>query len=287
MSGGDTALVVGGDGLIGRHLAAHLTGTGWQVTATSRRPGSAAAPLDLAKAAVSPPRLPRAEAVVLVAAIARLADCAAAPRATAQVNVFGTAAVARAAAAAGAFVLLLSSDKVFDGGRARAMRTWPISPATEYGRQKAAAEAAVLALGPQGAVLRLSKIVAPELTLFANWAAALRQGRPIAPYRDMFLAPVPVGVLAQLVAAILGARQAGIHHLSGAEDGSYARAGAALAQALRADPALVVPGEAAPALHPPEALVRHSTLDMSAEFERFAIQPPGFEETLAWLAERL
>ncbi|MBM3491196.1 MAG: sugar nucleotide-binding protein [Alphaproteobacteria bacterium] len=217
MRGLGRLLLVGGDGMIGRHLASGLRQAGWQVTATSRRMADPRLHLDLAQAAQSPPSLPACEVVLLVAA----------------------------------------------------------------------AEQAVLALGRQGAVLRLSKVVAPELALFAGWAAALRQRQSIAPFADMYMAPVPVVAVTQLVHAIAAARSTGIHQLSGDQDRSYALAAQLLARALGCDPALVRPGAADPVLHPAAALVRHSTLDMARETEIFGVPPPEYRATLAWLAAGL
>jgi dTDP-4-dehydrorhamnose reductase len=63
-----------------------------------------------------------------------------------SVNVGGSAVVARAAAAAGARLVHLSSDVVFAGGPGRPLREDDaLGPVNAYGESKAAAEAAVTA----------------------------------------------------------------------------------------------------------------------------------------------
>ncbi|MDP6709255.1 MAG: sugar nucleotide-binding protein, partial [Alphaproteobacteria bacterium] len=237
-------LVVGGDSRIGRALVAHLEGLGIEVRATTRRreaPDERRPYLDLADPTASLDALPAAEAVVLTAAIARLGACEDDPFGSARVNVEGTIRVAEAMAARGAQVLLLSTDKVFDGSRPLRHREDGVSPLTEYGRQKALAEAGIRGLGPRGAILRLSKVLAPEDPLVGEWVTALAAGQPITPFTDMYLAPVPLDLVCRMVARLLAAGEPGIFHLSGGEDRSYADFAARLGERLGAPSGLVRP----------------------------------------------
>ena len=60
------------------------------------------------------------------------------------------------------------------------------------------------------AILRLAKIVAPDMPLLRGWVAALRSGRPVRAFHDMTIAPVPVGAVAQTIAVLLRDRATGI-----------------------------------------------------------------------------
>lgn len=271
-----TTLVVGGDGLIGGAVAARLRAGGGAVIATTRRSGAISGSdfrLDLADDPGGWPELPEVDAAVLCAAVARLGECEADPAASRRVNVDGALALARRLADRGSYVLLLSSDKVFDGTRPARTRGDARSPATEYGRQKSAAEQGLLALGPECAVLRLSKVLSPALELVRGWRGALEAGRTIAPFHDMYLAPVSVDFVSEMIIQLLAERRPGIFQASGDRDVSYETLARALADAVGADGALVKPVAAGPDL-PPPARPRHSTLDMGLEARLFDLSQP-------------
>ena len=64
-------------------------------------------------------------------------------------------------------------------------RTCPVS---EYGRQKARTEAALrqhMDRGAPVAILRLAKVVSPDMPLIDGWIEALAAGKPIRAFRDM------------------------------------------------------------------------------------------------------
>jgi dTDP-4-dehydrorhamnose reductase len=274
-------LIVGGDSLVGGVLAGHFADHGWTVSTTTRRRGPAAAGhLHLDLADPNPDalaNLPAADAAVLVAAVSRIGDCETAPEASWNVNVVGTLRVAEALAERGSHLILLSSDKVFDGSRPRRRRQDTVCPACEYGRQKAAAETGVLGLGDRGAVLRLSKVLEPSLDLLAGWRAELAAGRPIAPFHDLYLAPVTATLVARLVRRIAADRAAGIFQCTGREDRSYVDLARRLADDLGADPSLVAPTSCHQAGLPEAARPCHTTLEMTEEQARWGLTPPPFD----------
>jgi dTDP-4-dehydrorhamnose reductase len=76
-----------------------------------------------------------------------------------EITVAGAEHVARAARAAGARLVHLSTDVVFDGRKgAPYVEDDPPSPVTRYGRDKAEAEERVLAAHPDALVVRTSLI---------------------------------------------------------------------------------------------------------------------------------
>lgn len=276
-------LVVGGDGLVGAGLTRYLIAAGVEVVATTRRRDGPLF-LDVAAAADTVPALPRVDAAVLCAGVARLADCDRDAEASRRVNVDGIVGVATALVRQGAYVLHLSSDKVFDGQVAQRRRDEPTCPLTRYGEQKVAAESGVLALAGEVGVLRLSKVLAPSLPLLNDWAAALRAGRPIAPFTDMYLAPISLDLLCVLIAELLQSRAVGLYQCSGAADRNYVDLAASLARNLSADPDLIAP---CPSGLDPSALSPNTTLDMSVEVERFGIGQPAFEDVIRDIAAAL
>ena len=285
-----SALIVGGDSMVGGAIARRLEAEGVNVFRTTRRraaAGDRVAYLDLAASPGEWPELPRAEVAVLCAATARLSACAADSRGSARVNVEGTVALAERLAGRGAYTLFLSSDKVFDGSTPRRRRDDERCPCTEYGRQKAAAERALLGLGDRSAVLRLTKVLSPSLELLQDWRRALLEGRPIAPFYDMYLAPVADDFVAQLAARLMAERRPGIFHASGDEDIPYVELGTCLARALGAKPELVTPVAAEAETLPPEARPRHSTLEMSYEERLYGLKPASSRAVCARVAAAL
>jgi dTDP-4-dehydrorhamnose reductase len=283
MSDSPAILVVGGDSLVGRHLVDFLRRRGDRVVETSRRSERIAAgalALDLATDPARWAPLPPLDGAVLCAAVARMQDCGADPLATAQVNVHGITALAERLAASGVPTVFLSSDKVFDGSRPRRRHDEATCPITEYGRQKAAAEAA---MPRSAAILRLSKIVLPDLDLFRSWARDLRSGRPITPFEDLTLAPVPVELVAATIARLIDEQASGTFHLTGDHDVNYVAAAQVLAAALGSDPALIRPRPSGSGLPP----CPHTTLDMSQERALWGLQPPETTATLAAIARKL
>ncbi len=280
MTPGGRILVAGGDGLVGAGLARHLSAAGVEVVATTRRRDGPLF-LDVAAAADAPPALPRADAAVLCAGVARLADCERDPDGSRRVNVDGIVGIAAALVQQGAYVLHLSSDKVFDGQAAQRRREAPTCPLTRYGAQKVAAERGVLGLDGEVGVLRLSKVLAPSLPLLNDWAAALRAGTPIAPFTDMYLAPVPLDLVCRLIACLLRARAVGLYQCSGASDRSYVALAETFVRGLSADPALIAPCRSG---LDPAALSPNTTLDMSVEAARFGIGQPAFDDVVSDIA---
>lgn len=271
-----SVLIVGGDSQIGRALSADLPGLGWSATATTRRPDAAAHAIrfDLSAPPDAWPELPRADAAVLCAAATRQRDCEDDPAGTARVNRDGAIRLARRLTDAGAFVLLLSTVAVFDGRRPYRRHDEAPCPANAYGRQKAEAEEAVLE-DRSAAVLRLSKVMGPDMPLLAHWVAELRNDRAITAFDDAGFAPVSARFVVGLVDRILRCRRHGIYHASGDRDLPYATFAAMLCDALRAPGTLceVRPSGGA-------AAAGHTTLDMSLERDLFGVDQPGSEATI-------
>jgi dTDP-4-dehydrorhamnose reductase len=273
-------LIVGGDSEIATAAAAHLRAAGFDVAATTRRRERVAAGrpfLDLRQPVADWPIPARTGAACFCAAIARLADCARDPEGSARVNVAATTVLADRLLARGIPVLFLSTDKVFDGSRPQVPAATPPCPVSEYGRQKAAAEAALadsMAAGQPAAVLRLAKVVSPGMPLLCQWIASLAAGEPVRAFFDMMMAPTPVEIVAAAIERLLAEPARGIFQLTGPRDIAYSEVAAHLARKLGAEPALVQPVSAYSAGLPPGSTAPHTTLDSSALRRRFGIAVP-------------
>jgi dTDP-4-dehydrorhamnose reductase len=280
----DTAwLVVGGDGLIGRTLARRLEADGHAVLATTRRRGCAGPGrphLELAQdpSDWTPPR-PVGVAFLLAAAANQL-SCCADPSASRRINVDHTVALARRLVSLGAFAVFTSTNLVFDGEEAHYRTYATPHPTSEYGRQKAEAEQALLALGPRVAVVRLTKVLAAEMPLIGRWVEALKAGHPVEAFTDLICAPMPVDFVAEALARIGAQQKGGLFHLSGADEVSYADLARLLALRLGVDGALVKPTTSAAAGVTLQSLPKHSSLDARDVADAFALPPPRLDAVI-------
>ena len=268
----DLWLIVGGDSTIGAALARQA---GRRAICTSRRPASDnVLSLDLASDPASWVLPESIEVVFLCAAVTSIEVCRTQPAETRLVNVERTLSLARLLAARGAHVVFLSTNQVFDGSRPHRLASDPTCPQTEYGRQKAEAERGILDLG--GAVVRLTKVMAEVPPLFRSWDAALREGRTIAPFEDLFFSPVPLDAVMRTLVEVGARRLSGIVQVSGACDVSYAD----VAKRLAADRDLVRPVSVASKGIRPEAAPRFTTLDCSRLNCELSIAIPAVFETI-------
>jgi len=272
-------LVVGSDGVIGAALSRRLQYLAKPVLGTTRRRDAVSQSclyLDLA-GQVDDWRCPEPVAVAfLCAGVTGLEACRNDPAASARVNVNGISTLAGNLAASGAFVIYLSTNQVFDGSTAAQRPDAPHSPVTEYGRQKAAAESRLFALGDQVCVVRLSKIISPDTPLFNRWIEALKGGQIIHPFSDMVMAPVPLSFSVDVLQRIGERQLPGVIQVSGGEDITYEEAAFHIARRLGASRHLVRPVHSSEAVPFPS----HTTLDTARLREELGMEPPGIQAAI-------
>lgn len=262
-----TTLIVGGDSRIGGALLAALRRDGTPVLATSRRKDKVEIDwlhLDLKENLTDWQPPPGVSAAIIAASMTRIETCRRDPVGTARVNVEGVAAAARKLSQAGAFVVFLSTNQVFDGLIPYRRPEDPVSPMTEYGRQKAEAERRIRSLGDSAAIVRFTKILEPSVPLFSQWSAALKAGQAIQPFNDMRIAPVPLSSALAAIQRISQQRRSGIYHVSGTRDISYAEIGYLAAQTVGASPNLVQPVSAYSTRRVHEYIPPHTTLNIDS-----------------------
>lgn len=265
-------LVIGGDGTIGRAIGALLAARGIQIVETTRHPSGPAsrAPdsdgrdrlfLDLLDDPGKVALPERIDVAYMCAGVASLADCRNDPAGSARVNVTGTLAVARRLATAGTHVVALLTSQVFNGTAPRTSAEAPRCPRTEYGRQKVAMEEGLLALGEQGSLVRLTKVVSPTLALLSGWIAALRTDRAVRAFSDMVMAPVALTDVVEALGTIGERRLSGIIQLSAPEDAAYTEVARHLARRLGRAETRVEAVSARDAGLLPEDVPAHTALD--------------------------
>jgi dTDP-4-dehydrorhamnose reductase len=205
-------LVTGGAGYLGSELVRRAAAAGWEVRATRATREPPALEVEWVRADV------RDEAAmeravggcdVVVHTAYRQGD---EPWSN---NVEGSVAVARAAAAAGARLLHLSSDVVFRGDRGRYVEDDPPDPVNDYGRSKAAAELGVRIAHPDALIVRTSLLYGGRAP--GPQERLAREGTRF--FVDEIRSPVAVGDLAAALLELAGRRDVrGVLHLGGADD---------------------------------------------------------------------
>jgi dTDP-4-dehydrorhamnose reductase len=260
--------------MIGAAVAAQLEAAGTPVIRTSRRGSPGSMPLDLAAlpAQWSPPR--GIAAAVICATITSTDECRTRPDECRRVNVEATCELGRRLAAAGARIVFLSTNMVFDGSTPFTSATAPRSPKTAYGRMKAEAEERLLSLGSGTTVVRLTKVIGRSLPVIDRWRESLGRGEPIRPLTDLVIAPVSLDLATKVIVSAAREPLGPILQASAQGDVPYADVAARLARRWGAAADLVWPASAAELGLALEHLPAHTTLDASLVRDRLEIEPP-------------
>lgn len=284
-------LVVGADGVIGGELFRRLSAMRPVVGTTRRAPGSGwseSPPFMFLDLAADPTswRPPEEVPVAFLCAAVTSADvCRQFPEMTRRVNVEGMLELARLLQARGSHLVFPSTNQVFDGSRpGRAAADAP-RPRTEYGRQKAEVEAALLRAGG-ATVVRFTKVAAPGMGLLRSWADALKRGEPVSPFNDMVMSPVPVEFAADVMIRVGERKPGGIVQVSGERDIAYAGVAARLAARLGV-PGLVRPVSFASRGLGPEMAPPNTTLDTSGLRAAVGLDAPPVWDTIDALIDAL
>ena len=276
-------LIVGSDSFVGRALMAYLQQSGERVIGTTRRHeivDEAHLYLDLAED-VGEWQCPKPVAVAIVCAgITKLEACYQDPGTANRVNIQGTTALVKNLVTKGGFVIYLSTNQVFDGAKPHRLPDDPVSPVTEYGRQKAEAERQISQWGGSVAIVRFTKILEPEPHLFIEWAESLKHGKIIHPFSDMFMAPIPLACAVSVLRLVADRRLPGTLQVSGEGDVSYAEAALLGTRLLKADPNLVQPVKASESGRFTEPLPTHTTLNIDRLKSTLGITPPDIRWTI-------
>jgi dTDP-4-dehydrorhamnose reductase len=226
------------------------------------------------------------EIVIHAAALARIYDCYRDPAHARGVNTDGSAVLARLAAEAGARLVHVSTDLVFDGEKSGYREEDAANPLSVYGRTKLDSEAAVLSYS-QHVVVRISLLFGPSkagrASFFDEQVTALREGRPFTLFVDEWRTPLSLAAAADALVALALSDYTGLLHLGGPERLSRHEMGLLLAAHLGADPSLIVTArrDQVPA---PEPRPRDTSLDSSRWRRLFPHPPwPTYDEALRQL----
>jgi dTDP-4-dehydrorhamnose reductase len=266
-------LIVGVDGSFGGALSRSLRSLGHEVVATTRR-RERAGELFLDLVAPLPP-LPRVDAVVICAAMARLEECRRYPELAHRVNVEAPLEIGRILTQAGARMILLSTSAVFGCLAPYVEESARPMPRSVYGRIKAEAESRLLELGSQVSVLRLTKVVKPNAGLLSEWIRHLGERRPVQAFDDCRFCPLTVAHVVDAITAVVEGGQGGVYHLSGATDVSFAEAASFFAERIGVTNDLIEPSRGVDSGLPETELTRFTSLACGRLMGLTGFAPPA------------
>jgi dTDP-4-dehydrorhamnose reductase len=230
------AIILGIDSEIGRAVGNALAARGDRFVGTTRRRervGKTMLYLNLEDPESADAGLPEADVAFFCAAVTSFADCRNQPELARRVNATTPTAIAARLVEQGTRVVLLSTSAVFDCRVPRMTADRPRLPASTYGRTKAEAEVAFLALGPSASVLRLTKVLSSKMEQrFAEWVRTLVRRKPIRVFHDLRFSPITLEHVVGALVTITDHRESGIFQVSGASDISYADAARHIARRL-------------------------------------------------------
>lgn len=195
--------------MLGRTLQRRLRGHELAVADLPEVDITAGPSLEAAVAACRP------DAVIHAAAMTQVDACEADADRAFRVNALGSARVARAAQRAGARVLALSTDYVFDGLLGRPYHEYdPAGPRTVYGASKLAGEEAVRAHCPDHTIVRIAWLYGEDGPSFLHTLARLgaQGGDPLKVVCDQVGNPTSTEAVAALVERLLEEPLPGIVH---------------------------------------------------------------------------
>lgn len=158
------------------------------------------------------------EVIIHAAAMTSVDGCEEDPRGAFLANALGTRNVALAAARAGAVLVYVSTDYVFDGEKGEPYHEFDVpNPLSVYGRSKLAGEREAQTLAPDHLVVRTSWVFGGGKDFLSGALGRLAGGESVPAIVDLVGTPTYVRHLAERLIPLVLAGHRGVVHLGGPE----------------------------------------------------------------------
>lgn len=226
-------LITGGTGLLGVNWAAALRDRHEVVLGAHRRRvalrGTRSRTLDFEAPGAFGRALDelRPELIVHAAGLSSVDDCERAPDAALAVNAGLAGTVAQAAQERGIALAHISTDHLFSGERPLSTEADTPAPINAYARTKLEGERRVAAAYPGALIVRTNFFgwgpagYGPGRQSISDWIlSALRAGKPLDMFTDVFFSPLLASRLAHAVQALAEAGTTGVVNVTGDERAS-------------------------------------------------------------------
>ncbi len=254
-------LVTGANGLVGQRLCRQLTGRGHTVTGAGRGPRRASGDFTWQTCELSSEpevaavvRSAEPEVIIHTASMTEVDACEKDPGAAFAANVLAAAHVARAARAANAHLVHVSTDYVFDGEKGPYGEEDIPNPRGTYAISKHMGEEAVRILAGSWAIARTAVVYgwpAAGRPNFGAWmVSALQKSQPVKLFEDQYVSPSLASNVAAMLAEIGERRLPGVWNTTGADVVNRVEFGRALCEVFGFDQSLLVPTKMADARLP-------------------------------------
>lgn len=240
-------LVTGSAGMLGTDLVETLRSSGAEVTACDR------AELDVLDPAAVEAAVPGHDVVVNCAAWTAVDDAETREADAFRLNAVAPSFLAASARRAGARLVQISTDYVFDGHATQPYaEDGPVAPRSAYGRTKAAGEWAALANCPDALVVRTAWLYGRHGSCFPRTIARLAAERgALEVVDDQVGQPTWTKDVARLVVELVGAQApAGTYHATSQGTASWFDFARSVVASAGLDPEIVRPVTSAQSTRP-------------------------------------
>lgn len=164
----------------------------------------------------------RPQVILHLAAMTSVDGCERDPDAAFRVNALGTANVALAARRAGALLVMLSTDYVFDGTKGEPYHEFDEPrPLSAYGRSKLAGEREARRLAPDHLIVRTSWVYGGGEDFLTGAVRRLAAGETVGGIVDQTGTPTYVGHLAERLLPLTRSGRRGVIHVAGPQSATW------------------------------------------------------------------
>ena len=213
------SLIIGGSGLIGRNLAAHLRTQGLDPESSEKLAGMTQ--IDLATTPdKSSSWIRNYQTVYFLAGITSHREFVQNAEYACWINSNQTIKWLRFLEDSERVVVFPSTSLVYGGTLDLAKETSPTSPRGLYARSKLEVEDYLLDSPVQAKVVRLTKVVSAHQPLFQGWISRLSLNLKIAGYTNSTVAPVHVSDVVSVLARIAAHEDKGLWNISSSDSAS-------------------------------------------------------------------
>lgn len=182
--------------------------------------------------------------IIHCAALTNLDVCESQPELAQRLNAEVPGEIAKAARRAGARMVHISTDAVFDGSKGRYSEKDSPKPLGVYARTKLAGERAVIEANPDCIIARVNMFgwsPSGHRSLAEFFFNNLSKDNPVNGFTDVFFSPLLVNHLAQILLRMLAEELNGLYHVFSSDAISKYHFGLAVAERFGLDGGLISP----------------------------------------------